>query len=520
MKKKIINNYLNDSYTKEFIKHNIQIFEKYKKSNLNKKILVELNDAHSNHLAYSYLANVLSKQYDAEICGYSVIQAVSLKDKIRWNVLKFLSLKTFAIYRSFGVSNFITPGLGILGKISAWKIYKRIYKKIKEKRDIEKICIKEICIGDLIYDSYLRKYSYPTIEINDIKFKKFLLNSVELFVYWNNYFSKYDVAAIMVSHCSYVNAIPLRIALALNIPGYQVTAKDLYYLDNKNPLAYIEFLYYKEEFSKLGQLEKGSACEQARLRMDRRLNGEIGVDLAYSRKSAYGENKNERIILPTPRVKVLIATHCFFDSPHGYGGNIFPDLYEWLDFLGQITLLTDYDWYIKTHPDYFPGTMEVLDLLIKKYPKIVLIPADSSHRQIIAEGINFALTVYGTIGVEYAAMNVPVINASVLNPHINYNFNLHPKTLNEYKNILLNLDKVNYKIDMEEVYEFYYMKNIYHSGSWLLSEYENFIEKIGGYSRQFTSEIYSEWLNRFNIEDHNKILNNIENFISLRKYKM
>lgn len=254
--------------------------------------------------------------------------------------------------------------------------------------------------------------------------------------------------------------------------------------------------------------------------MDRRLNGEIGVDLAYSRKSAYGENKNERIILPTPRVKVLIATHCFFDSPHGYGGNIFPDLYEWLDFLGQITLLTDYDWYIKTHPDYFPGTMEVLDLLIKKYPKIVLIPADSSHRQIIAEGINFALTVYGTIGVEYAAMNVPVINASVLNPHINYNFNLHPKTLNEYKNILLNLDKVNYKIDMEEVYEFYYMKNIYHSGSWLLSEYENFIEKIGGYSRQFTSEIYSEWLNRFNIEDHNKILNNIENFISLRKYKM
>ena len=37
------------------------------------------------------------------------------------------------------------------------------------------------------------------------------------------------------------------------------------------------------------------------------------------------------------KTKVLICTHCFFDNPHGYGGMIFLDFYEWLVFLGEIS---------------------------------------------------------------------------------------------------------------------------------------------------------------------------------------
>ena len=83
--------------------------------------------------------------------------------------------------------------------------------------------------------------------------------------------------------------------------------------------------------------------------------------MRYSSKSAYGEHKDERLLKESSRIKVFIALHCFFDSPHSYGCNLFPDFYEWLDFLGKISLETDYDWYMKTHPDYLPGNIPIIN---------------------------------------------------------------------------------------------------------------------------------------------------------------
>ena len=71
-------------------------------------------------------------------------------------------------------------------------------------------------------------------------------------------------------------------------------------------------------------------------RLKRRFSGEIGVDMAYSTKSAYGVSKHPRLIKKSNKTKILIAAHCFFDSPHAYGNNLFPDFYEWLLFLGNM----------------------------------------------------------------------------------------------------------------------------------------------------------------------------------------
>ena len=72
-----------------------------------------------------------------------------------------------------------------------------------------------------------------------------------------------------------------------------------------------------------------------------------------------------------------------------------------------------------------------------------------------------ALTCWGTIGFEYALLGIPVINASQNNPHINYNFNIHAKTLKEYEKILLNIKNIKLKMNKNEIYEFYFMKNIF-----------------------------------------------------------
>ena len=112
----------------------------------------------------------------------------------------------------------------------------------------------------------------------------------------------------------------------------------------------------------------------------------------------------------------------------------FNDFYEWLDFLGKMSEKTEYQWYLKNRPNhpgkftkYQPFTEKIIKDVCKKYKNIILLPNDYSHHQIIDEGINFVLTCYGSVGIEYAYFKIPVINASKNNPHINYNFNLNPK---------------------------------------------------------------------------------------------
>ena len=37
--------------------------------------------------------------------------------------------------------------------------------------------------------------------------------------------------------------------------------------------------------------------------------------------------------------------------------------YEWIKFLGKISHSTDYEWYIKTHPDFLPGNIDIIKKL-------------------------------------------------------------------------------------------------------------------------------------------------------------
>ena len=53
-----------------------------------------------------------------------------------------------------------------------------------------------------------------------------------------------------------------------------------------------------------------------------RFEGKIGVDMRYSTKSAYGKIKKKKTYKSIKKIKILIAAHCFSDSPHSYGYNI------------------------------------------------------------------------------------------------------------------------------------------------------------------------------------------------------
>jgi hypothetical protein len=138
-------------------------------------------------------------------------------------------------------------------------------------------------------------------------------------------------------------------------------------MSKNNYFAYNDFFYFRERFAALPERVRTPGIEEAKRRIERRFAGEVGVDMSYSTQSAYGASRHVRLLRESDRQKILIATHCFFDSSHSYGKNLFPDFYEWLNFLGEISEQTDYDWYIKTHPDYLQGTKEIIDDFVERF---------------------------------------------------------------------------------------------------------------------------------------------------------
>ena len=483
-------------------------------------VLLELNDAASAIIAYSYLARSLAKDERTELIAYHPTEPINFLSRVFWKIQKLIGSRLLAIYKSFGISSLLVPILDGTDSSRAEKIYHKIRPLIRTKADVENISIDGVEIGDLVYDSFLAHYRITTLDVDSQEFDQFLKYSIRNYVFWRKYFDQNCIVAINVSHCVYMNALPLRIALKREIPSYQVNATHVYRLNKENQFAYSDYHSYPDQFKKLPLAIRQDGLRKAKERIELRLSGGVGVDMPYSTKSAYGDIKPIRLIRESDRLKVLIAPHCFFDSPHPYGRNLFPDCYEWLRFITSIAAKTNYDWYVKTHPDFIPETNFLIERFFRDYPKFTMLPSDSSHRQLVSEGIEVALTIYGTIGFEYAAMGVKVVNASMNNPHVAYGFNIHPQSIEEYEDILLSLPDRKININESEVQEYYFMRNIYNNNNWLFKDYAKMIEDLGGYRQQFTPSAYDYWLKEWDLNHDAKVLNDFEVFIKSGEFRL
>ncbi len=310
-------------------------------------MLMELNAMHSAHISYAYLADEMAKSCGAQIKAYAPRALKGVKQKLSFRLKALVGWAHFGTYKSFGANEFLEIKLTGAQRERARVLYDETLPRLKSKRDVEDMHIKGVWIGDLLYDSYLMNMLKPTINLAAEDFKQFLLESLELFTFWDDYLANHKVIGVNVSHCVYNLAIPLRLAVYRDIPAFQINVTHVYRLSRDNLFAYNDFFHFRERFAELSEDVREAGIALAQRRIQRRFSGEVGVDMAYSSKSAYVAPKHARLLRASDKKKILIATHCFFDSPHSYGKNTFPDFYEWMDFLGKMTECTDYDWYIK-----------------------------------------------------------------------------------------------------------------------------------------------------------------------------
>jgi hypothetical protein len=511
-----------DRNENNFIRHNEALFNN--SQNKEDQILIEIHSMQPSHIAISHFLKTFSRIHDAQFVGYQPQIHFSLFNKFKSYIF---NLKIKKIYKSFGVNKFLNLNISNYKNL-ANHLANKLMSKINSKSDLINLNVDDIWIGDLIYDQYLTFHKVPTVDIKSEKFRKILLEFCILYYYWRDYCSKKKISAFLISHTCYFMGLPARIAILLDIPVYLVSLDSIYYLSKKNDTPFVEHYSYKNDFNKLDISVKNMAIEKARGRIKLIFEGSTDLDQlfninqSYIKHTAYSPKKVfSRILGNKSSVKILIASHSFHDSPNAYGKFLFPDFFEWLEFLGELSNRTDYEWYIKTHPGIDNFDKKTIYDFVSRYNKIILIPNTTSHHQLIEEGINIVLTVHGSIGLEYAAKNITVINASLHNPHISYDFNIHPKSKEELKNIIINLNSyINSNPFSDDVYKCYYMRHLHNNYNIFLSNYKDVEKQFEGHYGLFSSKIYEYWINNFTPYIQSKIELNLKTFILSGDYKL
>jgi hypothetical protein len=525
-KKKIIIN--------KYKKLNKKIFRK-KKEKTDGIVLVEFNAFQSSHIIFSYLANYFLQNLSSKLHAYFNYSLVSspLKQTLFYNLKRnigdVLNLKTYSIYRSFNTEKFIYPKITQQIDNKAKEKFEELKSIIKVNEDVIKIEIDNIKLGTLIYDGYKIYHKVAILNLEDKTFWFFLKDFIKLYYFWFDYIKNNNIKSVIGCHSTYAYGIPLRIALNFNIPAVAIEDGVVYSLTKKNPYQNSDFKFYKKIFSSFSEQQKIKARALASKFLQKRFDGKTGIDIKESRivTSSFSQkfNKEKKILKQNGKLNVVIFTHEINDASNGFGETFYPDYYEWLKSIINISKNTDYNWYIKDHPKYHgkfnPGqtmTEKTTKDLIRLNPKITYLPSSTSHHQIINEGVNFALTVNGDIAYEYAYFNIPVLTASRNCGTYDYSFNVHSDTLQEYEKNLKNLKNLKITINRDEVLEFYFMSSIYRNHDILINIFSKFLKQSNNWETLFSENIYDFFTKDWNINSHNKILKTIDNFFKSKDY--
>lgn len=440
-----------DDNIDNYIRFNERLWSNEKIENTDNIVILPYEGIHdSSTIVRSYCINYLAQKYNAKIIAYirEGRKVDSITDSL-WDV-----------YKSFNVVGAIDESLTVNQQDRVTELVEDIWPSLHTYDDwYHNIEIYGINFGRTILRHYLRVY-IPTYTIEDISMKDFLREAVSYIVYWYDYLTNHSVKALILEDGVSREGYARDIACRMGIDVY-VTQNNEFRKLTMNHSIFGYTKYYKKFWDRLSQEEKEYGRKWAKNKLQARLKGDSN-DLRYpDGKSPFSVICEDRILEDSDKIKVLICPHIFEEDSYHCSWQLFNNYFSWMVTLGELSERTEYEWYIKKHPSGAWRDDIIIDEFLKRYVRIKEIPKLVSAKQLREEGLQFALTVCGTIGHEYAALGIQVINAGD-NPHIAYGFNWNPKTRKQYIDLILNLHKLDKKINMNEIYEYFAMHYFYY----------------------------------------------------------
>ena len=345
-----------DDNVKKFIEYNKKIWNKPVCRNTKNKILMPYRSvAEVVYIPWSYCANILAEKYDADI--YCTGGVGDVLDQDIWE-----------IYKSFRVAGFIdeTPDMDMQQEIQM--ILDSIWPDIHSRQDIKNISIFGENYGVEILRDYLR-IEFPRLYLNDYNLKKHLRKMIGYVVFWHYYLkaNANNIKAIIVwDGMYYREGIMRKIAYSYQIPVYSIVHSGCFRWEREISFS---FEFYKKFFYMLDEKEQQEGIRWAEKNIEEHLNGRIDeMDMVH--KSVFDAAYETDVLEKNNKIKVMICPHYMEDDPFPYGEMLFCDQWDWLEYLGEISNCSGYDWYLKPHPIEKALGDKLIDDYLEKYPNI------------------------------------------------------------------------------------------------------------------------------------------------------
>lgn len=494
-----------------------------------KIILCEFNNFASVQIPFFYFINYfLTKEkytilgfYNYDVIKHKLSESFIIKF-LRKNFFNFITKK---IYFHFNFQKIIYPEAKLSKQVI--KNFKRI-KQIKKKEDILNIKISNILIGDLLYDTYCKKYHQPTLNLNDQRYEEFLLDFLQLFNFWFDFFKKNsEISKVCGSHLVYSYGVIFRIALNFKKDVFLINLDRIKKVNKNFPYEIHYSDFNKTRFKKIKLKLRKKILHSGRKLLINQFNGKSDYTNSISTlaKNSFSRSNEKSLIKSNNNIKILISPHDFYDAPHVWGNHgFFSDYYDWLVFILNISRETKYDWYIKAHPDlvgiygqHQRLTRRTIENLLKEYPNVKILPPNYSNFKILRDKIDLVITCHGSVAYEFPFYGIPTMTCSKSSPFINYNFNIKPKSRSDIKKFLLNIRKTkrNLKIHKENIFYYFTIRFVfYNTTSWLFP-YKQYTSFINGWYRRDSLALYNYWLKYFNKIQSKNINRLLDNFFQL-----
>ncbi|MFW5888060.1 MAG: lipopolysaccharide biosynthesis protein, partial [Bacteriovoracia bacterium] len=209
------------------------------------------------------------------------------------------------------------------------KLFDDVKSKIHTRRDLLELTVRDIKIGDLVYDTYLRRESKATIDIKSRDWHKYLYFSLQTIVLCEKFFKNNNVKAIFPGDVAYIySGIIVRVADKFDIPSYitTLTCDEIIKMEAPDFVRLKPYYRYHQDFLKLSSEQQDKAFKKAQKRLDEHFGG--GKTLTYMNKSSFSSSA-KKFSYSRDKTNVLFFFHCFFDSPHIYRYTLFDDFWQW-----------------------------------------------------------------------------------------------------------------------------------------------------------------------------------------------
>ena len=434
-------NYLLNKELKKFTKI---IKNSFANKNSNEIILVDLS---VSHVGYLY-GNLITALYLQVIKNYSITALVRHP----------LDRRAIHLANSFGINNFEYIGLKYLKLLNPVKYLNFLNHKLPiDKKDLLNLHIDKIKIGDLLYDSILRKTGEGTINnIEEVKNiildslfyfeivkKIFINNKIKYFVSGHKVYVEFGVLARLCVYYKGETILKNPASGAFTIRKYSSLEDILNY----------EFKFSRNEFESYKNVHGIESRNKGLDYIESRLNGN-NVEKDINAMVAYGSSKKkfskdevvEYCCFDKEKDIVSIMSHVLPDAPHSNSWLIYNDYYEWLKAVLEVAKINDsVNWLIKKHPanKFYLRNVKLEDDLIAKYTiykHISLAPVNINTAS-LRDIIKAVVTCNGSAGLEFSALGIPCILGGE-SPYSDHGFTFEPKNSNELESILKNIKDI------------------------------------------------------------------------------